>query len=58
MESDAQSSPADPDLIAVITPWSTLPAAIKVGIMALVDATKSHALNTCVNTYVNKNSCA
>ena len=39
MESDAQSSPADPDLIAVITSWATLPAAIKVGIMAMVGAT-------------------
>ena len=39
MESDAQSSPADPDLIAVITSWATLPAAINVGIMAMVDAT-------------------
>ena len=58
MESDAQSSPADPDLIAVITLWATLPAAIKVGIMATVGATKPHALNTCVNTSVNKNSCA
>ena len=58
MESDAQSSPADPDLISVIASWATLPAVIKVGIMALVDATKSHALNTCVNTSVNKNSCA
>ena len=38
MESDAQSSPADPDLIAVIASWATLPAAIKVGIMAMVDA--------------------
>ena len=53
MESDAQSSPADPDLIAVITSWATLRAVIKVGIMAMVGATKSHALNTCVNTYVN-----
>ena len=58
MESDAQSSPADPDLIAVIASWATLPATIKIGIMAMVGATKSHALNTCVNTYVNKNSCA
>ena len=40
MESDAQSSPADPDLIAVIASWATLPAAIKFGIMAMVDATK------------------
>ena len=39
MKSDAQSSPADPDLIAVITSWATLPAAIKVGIMAMVGAT-------------------
>ena len=39
MESDAQSSPADPDLIAVIASWATLPAAIKVGIMAMVGAT-------------------
>jgi len=39
MESDAHSSPADPDLIAVIASWATLPAAIKVGIMAMVDAT-------------------
>ena len=54
MESDAQSSPADPDLIAVITSWATLPAAIKVGIMAMVGATKPHALNTCVNTFVNE----
>ena len=38
MESDVQSSPADPDLISVITSWATLPAAIKVGIMAMVDA--------------------
>ena len=38
MESDAQSSPADPDLIAVITSWATLPAVIKVGIMAMVGA--------------------
>ena len=30
--------PADPDLIAVITSWATLPAAIKVGIMAMVGA--------------------
>ena len=37
--SDALSSPADPDLIAVITSWATLPAAIKVGIMAMVGAT-------------------
>ncbi len=36
MKSDAQSSPADPDLIAVITSWATLPAAIKFGIMAMV----------------------
>ena len=40
MESDAQSSPADPDLIAVITSWATLPAVIKVGIMAMVDVGK------------------
>ena len=40
MESDAQSSPDDPDLIAVITSWATLPAAIKVGIMAMVRAEK------------------
>ena len=40
MESDVQSSPADPDLISVITSWATLPAVIKVGIMAMVDATK------------------
>ena len=40
MESDAQSSPADPDLIAVITSWATLPAAIKIGIMAMVRAEK------------------
>ena len=39
MESDAQSSPADSDLIAVIASWATLPAAIKVGIMAMVGAT-------------------
>ena len=39
MESDVQSSPADPDLISVIASWATLPAAIKVGIMAMVDAT-------------------
>ena len=38
MESDAHSSPADPDLIAVITSWATLPAAIKFGIMAMVGA--------------------
>ena len=36
MESDAQSSPADPDLIAFIASWAMLPAAIKVGIMAMV----------------------
>ena len=40
MESDAHSSPADPDLIAVIASWATLPAAIKVGIMAMVRAEK------------------
>ena len=40
MESDAHSSPADPDLIAVIASWATLPAAIKVGIMVMVDTTK------------------
>ncbi len=39
MKSDAQSSPSDPDLIAVITSWATLPAVIKVGIMAMVGAT-------------------
>ena len=57
-ESDAHSFPADPDLIAVITSWATLPAVIKVGIMAMVGATKPHALKICVNTSVNKNSCS
>ena len=54
----AHSCHDDPDLIAVITSWATLPAAIKVGIMAMVGVTKSHALKTCVNTSVNKNSCS
>ena len=35
----AHSCHADPDLIAVIASWATLPAAIKVGIMAMVGAT-------------------
>ena len=39
MESDAQSSPADPDLLAVITSWATLPATIKISIIAMLDAT-------------------
>ena len=39
MESDAQSSPADPDLIAVITSWATLSATIKISIIAMLDAT-------------------
>ena len=34
----AHSCHDDPDLIAVITSWATLPAAIKVGIMAMVGA--------------------
>ena len=38
MESDAQSSPADPDLIAVITSWATLPATVKISIIAMVRA--------------------
>ena len=42
----AHSCHDDPDLIAVITSWATLPAAIKVGIMAMVGVTKSHAVNT------------
>ena len=42
----AHSCHDDPDLIAVITSWATLPAAIKVGIMAMVGAKKSHAPNT------------
>ena len=39
MESGSTEAPADPDLIAVITSWATLPAVIKVGIMAMVGAT-------------------
>ena len=35
----AHSCHDDPYLIAVITSWATLPAAIKVGIMAMVGAT-------------------
>ena len=34
----AHSCHDDPDLIAVIASWATLPAAIKVGIMAMVGA--------------------
>jgi len=39
MKSDPHSSPADPDLIAVITSWATLLAAIKISIIAMVNAT-------------------
>ena len=42
----AHSCHDDPDLIAVITSWATLPATIKIGIMAMVGVTKSHAVNT------------
>ena len=37
--SDPQSSPADPDLLAVITSWATLPATIKISIIAMLGAT-------------------
>ena len=37
-ENATQNTPQDPDLVALFEAWATLPAAIKVGIMARVRA--------------------
>jgi len=34
--------PADPDLLAIVRVWSTLPQAIKAGVLALVHAAAIH----------------
>jgi len=33
----------DPDLVAIVNAWSTLPEAIKAGILAMVHATKNES---------------
>jgi hypothetical protein len=37
---DVTNFPADPDLAAVVTAWPALPAAIRAGILAMIQAAK------------------